>query len=416
MDGATDEPLRLQSETNREIRDHSAGARERRRSALLWIALGAAVLAFAVYEAVTHRAPASRAASPRSVGAVPIAVGTAVARSASLPIYLNGIGSVEAMATVTVKSRVDGQLLRIDVREGQLVRRGQLLGEIDPRPFQVQLEQAEGQMARDRAQLENAQRDLDRYRTLIDQDAVTRQQLDTQVATVAQLNGSVEADRGTVDSAKLQLDYCKITAPIDGRVGLRLIDPGNIVHATDTTGLFVVTQVEPIAVVFTIPEDSLPRVVDRTRNGGPLDVDAFNRDGTVRLARGRLLTIDNQIDPTTGTVKLKALFDNKDQALFPNQFVNARLLVETERNQVIVPAAAVRRGPQSTYVYVVKDRKAHSQNVSVAFVQGNDAAIAKGVSAGDTVIVDGVDELRDGSVVQARDSGAAAAPAGADVR
>jgi membrane fusion protein, multidrug efflux system len=358
------------------------------------------------YEVVTHRTPAARPASSRSASGAPIVVATAVARSASLPIYLNGLGSVEAMATVTVKSRVDGQLLRIDVKEGQLVKHGQLLGEIDPRPFQVQLEQAEGQMARDQAQLENAKRDLDRYQTLIDQDAVTRQQLDTQVATVAQLEGSIKADQGAVDSAKLQLDYCRITAPIDGRVGLRLIDPGNMVHATDTTGLFVVTQVEPIAVVFTIPEDSLPGVVDRTRRGATLNVDAFNRDGTARLAGGRLLTVDNQIDPTTGTVKLKALFDNKDQALFPNQFVNARLLLDTERNQVIVPAAAIRRGPQNTFVYVVKDRTAHSQNVSVGLVQGSDAAIAKGLSAGDTVIVDGIDELRDGSTVQAHDAGA----------
>ncbi|MBP1690227.1 MAG: mdtA, partial [Deltaproteobacteria bacterium] len=285
------------------------------------------------------------------------------------------------------------------------------LVEIDPRPFQVQLAQAEGQMARDRAQLEVAKRTLQRNRELLDQGIIARQMYDDQGATVGQFEGAMQVDQALIDQAKLQLTYSRVTAPISGRIGLRLVDVGNVVHANDTTGLLVITQVQPITVLFTVPEDDLRSVIGKSGDADRLVVEAYDRAGQTKLATGALQSTDNRIDPTTGTTKLKAVFDNADESLFPNQFVNVRLLLDTKKNAVIVPAAAVQRGKDGTFVYVVKaDQTVEVRPVTVGPTAGGEAVIASGLAEGEQVVVDGVDKLRAGTAVKMRQP--EAAPAG----
>ncbi len=369
----------------------------------LWITaaiVAVVILAFLLLHSNHKKAATAQAAKAKSAANRPIPVVAARARVGDIGVYLTGLGTVTAVNTVTVRSRVDGQLIRAAFQEGQLVHAGDLLAEIDPRPFQVQLLQAEGQKAKDEAALKNAQLDLERYQTLSQQDSIPRQQLDTQKSTVNQTEASIKTDEGQVQSAKLNLAYSRITAPISGRVGLRLVDAGNIVHATDPNGLLVITQLQPIAVIFTIPADQLPAVQQQMRAGKHLVVEAWDRDLTTKLATGALLALDNQIDPTTGTVKIKALFPNELSTLYSNQFVNARLLVDTLHGLVLIPAAAIQRSPQSTFVWAIKpDQTVEMRPVDVQLTEGDTAAIRKGIGNGESAVVDGVDKLQPGSKV-----------------
>ncbi len=330
----------------------------------------------------------------------PVPVAVAVARKGDMAVNLTGLGTVTAMNSVTVKSRVDGQLVRVAFTEGQMIRQGDLLAEIDPRPFQVQLMQAEGQLAKDQAAYQNGLADLKRLQALVQQGIVSRQQLDTQTTSVTQFEAALKADQAQVESAKLNLTYSRITAPISGRIGLRIVDAGNMVRATDATGLATIAPIQPINVVFAVPADSIQKVLSQSAKSARLPVEAWDRDLRTRLGAGTLAAIDNQVDPATGTVRLKALFANDDRSLFPNQFVNARLLVDTLRGVVIVPNAAVQRSPQGTFVYVVKtDGTVDLRIVEVQGTDGDDAAVVKGLTGGETVVTDGLEKLRPGSKV-----------------
>jgi membrane fusion protein, multidrug efflux system len=390
-------------------REALAGPRRR-----LWIwlaAIGAAILLAVLFSVRSSQQKKAKAvAAKKEAASRPVPVSGIAAKTGDLGIYISGLGTVTAINTVTVRSRVDGQLLRVHFREGQVVHEGDLLAEIDPRPFQVQLMQAEGQRAKDEATLANARVDLARYETLVKEDSISRQQLDTQAATVRQLEASVKSDQGQIESAKLNLVYSRITAPITGQAGLRLVDQGNIVHAGDPNGLVVITQLQPITVLFTVPADRLPQVLQQMRGSGKaLAVDAYDRDMKNRLAQGTVLAVDNQIDPATGTVKIKAIFTNETSTLYPNQFVNARLLVDTLKSATLIPSAAVQRSPQSTFVYAVKpDSTVDMRPVEVQLTEGDETAIRKGVQPGEVVIVEGVDKLQPGSKVAV---GAPGAPA-----
>jgi multidrug efflux system membrane fusion protein len=330
----------------------------------------------------------------------PAVVAIETAGKADFPVYLTGLGTVTALRTVTVKPRVDGELVKVSFNEGQMVKEGDLLAEIDPRPFQVQLQQAEGQLLRDEALLKNAQIDHDRYLTLLEQDSISAQQTVTQEAQVKQYQGIVEMDKAQVNNAKLQLSYARLTAPISGRAGLRQIDQGNIVHANDTNGLVVITQLQPISVVFTLPEDQVPQVVQRWRTNEPVRIEAYDRAGKTKLADGKLLALDNQIDATTGTLKLKAQFDNNERTLFANQFVNIKMHLDTLPGVTVVSSAAIQHDTQGAFVYVVNQAKTvQLRRVTLGPTEGDKVAVLSDLAANETVVVEGTDRLSEGGQV-----------------
>jgi len=338
----------------------------------------------------------------------PVVVATVARRN--MDVILNGLGNVTPVANVTVRAQVSGPLLTVLFKEGQMIKAGDVLAEIDPRPFQAALDQAVGQLARDQALLQNARLDQKRYRTLLQQDSISSQQVDTQDALVRQYEGVVKTDQGNVDNARLQLGYTKIVAPVSGRIGLRQVDPGNIVNTSDTNGIALITQIQPIAVLYTIPEDNLPAVLKKLNAGEKLSVQAWDRQVRNQLGEGTLLTTDNQIDTTTGTVKLKAVFPNADGMLFPNQFVNVRTRVDTMEDATVIPVAAIQRGQQGTFVYVVDDAsKVKVQVVTLGPGDGNRNAVLKGLEPGQRVVVDGADRLKEGMTVEAVDPAARAA-------
>jgi multidrug efflux system membrane fusion protein len=338
-------------------------------------------------------------------GVQPVAAATA--RAGDINVVQTALGTATALRTVTVKPRVDGQLQSVTFVEGQVVPAGAPLAQIDPVPFQVALSQAEGQLARDAAQLNNARLDLDRYTTLLQQDSIAKQQVDAQAALVKQLEGTVKIDQAMVDNAKLQLSYTHITAPLGGKLGLKQVDPGNMVHSSDPNGVAVITQVDPMSVVFTIPQDVLPKVLQRLSSGDKPPVEAWDREQKSILAKGFLLTTDNQIDVTTGTVKLKAQFPNPQGSMFPNQFVNVRMVIDTLKGVVVVPSAAIQRGAQGTVVYVVKDDNSVTlRPVTAGPTEGQLTAVVTGLQAGERVVTDGVDRLREGAKVEVTEPGA----------
>ncbi len=373
--------------------------KERNKKYFLW-KIGSALalllaLIFFIIKWVGNPSEENSKASKKSNEPI-IAVTATVSIQGDFPVYLNGLGTVTALRTVTVKSRVDGELIHVAFKEGTLVNAGDLLAEIDPRAFQVQLMQAEGQLQRDQALLKNAQMDLVRYKTLLEQDSIAAQQTHTQQSVVEQHQGTVEIDRGLVANAKLQLSYARITAPITGRLGLRLVDQGNIINPSDTSGLAVITQISPISAVFTLPEDNLPAVMKRFKSGEVLSIEAYDRGGNIKLAEGQLLAVDNQIDTSTGTVKLKGQFTNEDNTLFSNQFVNIKMKMETLHAVTIIPTSAIQRGIIGPFVYVVKDdQTVKVQTLSLGPTDGEKVAILKGLQANELVVTDGADKLRD---------------------
>ena len=346
----------------------------------------------------------SASAPPPKPTARPVPVVAATVQQRDMNLFLNGLGTVTAFKTVTIRSRIDGELKTVAFDEGHMVREGQLLAEIDPRPFDVQREQAEGQLAKDEATLKAAKLTLARLKELLATKSATAQEIDEQSAIVQQAEGTIKGSQALVANAKLQLDYCHITAPISGRIGLRLVDQGNIVRANDPNGMAVITQLQPIALVFTIPQDDIARVLKQMRGDEPLPVAAFDRDFKTNLANGKLVAIDNQVDPTTGTVRLKAMFENEDGLLFPNQFVNARLHVDTKRGAIVIPSAAVQRGPGAMFVYVVlPDETVELRNIVIGPTEGAETSIESGLAVGEIVVTEGLDKLQPGAKITTRE-------------
>ncbi|MFL5267068.1 MAG: MdtA/MuxA family multidrug efflux RND transporter periplasmic adaptor subunit [Stellaceae bacterium] len=364
----------------------------------LWFLLIIAVVGAAVwYFPRTVEQPKNAGRSPPGA---PVPVVAAAVEKGDMPVALNQLGTVTPLAMVTVKTQISGYLTQVAFKEGQMVTQGEFLAQIDPRPYQVALEQAQAQLAKDQALLKNAQLDLQRYNTLVAQNSIAKQTRDTQISLVAQYQATVQADQAQIDAQKLNLTYCRIVSPVTGRVGLRQVDAGNYVQTSDPNGIVVVTQLQPISVIFTVPEDKLPEVMKRVRAGAVLPVTAYDRTGTTELATGKLDTVDNQIDTTTGTVKLRATFDNEQEILFPNQFVNIKLLVNTLHDTDIVPSSAIQRGAPGTFVYVVKpDRTVAVQKVKLGPTNGHQIAILSGLQPGESVVIDGTDRLRDGGKV-----------------
>jgi membrane fusion protein, multidrug efflux system len=365
---------------------------------ILWIVAGL-LLVLAVVWAATHLI-SSTTRTGRIGGNGPVPVGVSKVTNGDIRVTVDGLGAVTPLATVTVHPQVTGYLNKFDITEGQMVKAGQLLAEIDPRPFQAALDQAKGQLARDEASLANAKIDLGRYQTLFKQNAVSQQILQTQIATVGNDAGTVVADKAAVEAAAINLGFCRIISPVAGRVGLRQVDPGNLVVSGGATAIIVVTELQPISVLFSLPEDGINQVMQQVNAGQKLSATAYDRSMTTKLSDGTLSNVDNQIDQTTGMVKMRAMFDNQDLKLFPAQFVNIRLLLNTIHNQTYVPAAAIQHGAQGTYVYVVdKDRTANMRAVTTGPTDGDKVAITGGVTPGETVVVDGTDRLKDGATV-----------------
>lgn len=397
--------------------------RPRRRSWLrriLWLLLLAAVVAAAVIylPRVAHKPSPSQGRPGRVTSGGPIPVGVATAQKGDMPVTLSGLGTVTPLAVVSVKTQINGYLMSVGFTEGQHVRKGDFLAQVDPRPYQVALEQAQAQLAKDQATLNNAQVDLKRYNTLVAQNSIATQTRDTQVSTVAQDRAQIGLDQAQIDTQKLNLTYAHIISPVTGRVGLRQVDPGNYVQTSDPNGIVVVTQLQPISVIFTLPEDSLQEVLKQLHASATLQATAYDRTGMTQLAVGKLETIDNQIDPTTGTVKLRAIFDNTDESLFPNQFVNIKLLVSTLQNVALVPTAAIQRGAPGTFVYLVKPNDTVAvQTVKLGPGDGQHVAILSGLQVSDQVVDDGADRLKDGAKITvapppgSRQAGSAAQPA-----
>jgi multidrug efflux system membrane fusion protein len=374
------------------------GTRPRSRRRWLWLSLCVLLLLGVIAYFLWPKSTKAAATPPP-----PIPVVAATSHQGDIGVYYSGLGAVTPLATVTVKSRVDGQLMSVLYREGDTVHQGDLLVEIDDGPYRAALTQAEGQLMRDQAALENARIDLIRYQQLVPQKAIPEQQLATQQATVHQDEGVVKLDEGQIESAKVNLAYCRIAAPATGRIGLRLVDPGNIVQTADTNGLLVITQMDPISAIFTISEDQLQVVLKKMAAGQKLEVDAYSRDAKTKLAQGSLTTLDNQIDPATGTLKLRATFENPKGMLFPNQFVNARLLVEEKHGVTLVPTAAVQRNSQATYVYVVKaDSTVTVRPIAIGTTEGDDSEVTSGLAPGEVVVMTGVDKLQEGTKVNAQ--------------
>lgn len=368
----------------------------------VWFILLALVglVGFRMYQNKQAAAQAAKQKAAMAQRGVPIS--TTTATKGPIGVYINALGTVTPVYTATITSRVDGQIISVNYREGQMVHKGDLLIQIDPRPYQAALTQAEGTLAHDEALLAEGRIDLNRYQEAFNRNAIAKQQLDDQVQTVKQVEGSVKNDQGTVAAATTNVDYTAIRAPIEGRVGLRLLDPGNIVTSGSTTPLVVVTQLQPITVIFSVAEDYLPQIQKQMKAGHKMSVDALDRDQLTKLASGSLLTLDNQIDTSTGTVKLKAIFQNGDVTLFPNQFVNARLLVDTQQDATLVPAAAIQRNAQNAFVYLIKpDQTAAVQNVTVGTTDGNTSAV-QGIQPGDVIAMTGFDKLQDGVKVTVR--------------
>lgn len=378
----------------------------KRLRTLLGIGLGLAVVAGAgwfISQGGTSKFVPPAGRSPPGAG---VPVGVAVAVKGDIPVVLRALGTVTPLNTVNVKTQITGQLTEVHFKEGQLVKQGDLLAVVDPRPYDVALQQAIGTMQRDEALLKNAQTDLERYRKLVAQDSIARQQLDTQAALVRQYEAALVINQALVDAAKLNVTYTKIVAPLTGRVGLRMVDKGNYVTMGDTTGIAVIIQIQPISVIFTIPEDALPPVRQRLKAGASLEVRALDRSQKVELGLGKLDTTDNLIDVTTGTVKLRAIFDNKDEALFPNQFVNVRLLVDTMKDATVVPVAAIQRGQPGIFVYLVKaDDTVEIRVVELGVTDGERVAVTKGLQVGDQVVIDGTDRLREGAKIRKPSAG-----------
>ena len=387
-----------------------------RRRFVLWRRLAWGLVAVLIVGGVAwwiHSRPSPETATRRFATSGPMPVIADTAQQGTIDVTLDELGTVTPLATVTVRTQISGQLMKLLFTEGQMVQKGDLIAEIDSRPYDLALAQMQGQLARDQALLKNAELDLARYRKLVAQDSIPHQQLDTQDALVRQLQGTVMTDQAQVDNAKLNVVYCHITAPVSGRIGLRQVDAGNYVQTNDTNGIVVIAQIQPITVIFTVPEDEVPAIMRRLQSGATLPVTAYDRSGTVKLATGRLLTVDNQIDTTTGTVKLRAQFDNTDFELFPNQFVNARLTVDTLRDTTTVASAAIQRGAAGNFVYLIKpDDTVTVRSVKLGPSNGERVAVQSGLAPGDPVVVDGADKLRDGAKVARRDAaGAATAPA-----